>query len=254
MKLVTETHLREELGDRPCDTYTVDRGTIVTPSARGYLSDHHIELVIRDGRPSETAEVPPAEVKEKERHSPKFIGPDGGCFDSKPEHLTHIHGKRLVSKKHPRIAFRGKMDSFQARIVELQCRSIELGAQALADELEEVLDFARAILSAEIMEHPLEDRPLMGLSLEELHSMSHNPRKTFGMGHVRIHYTIGPLCVGLNSLRTAVREVELAAVQAFHGDDGAVYRNDILTALNRMSSTLYVMIYRHLPRGYDKQY
>jgi ethanolamine utilization cobalamin adenosyltransferase len=43
------------------------------------------------------------------------------------------------------------------------------------------------------------------------------------------------LCVRLNSLRTASRETELAAA-AFKDTDGKPVREDIIKALNRISS------------------
>jgi ethanolamine utilization cobalamin adenosyltransferase len=45
MKLVTEQDLRAEIGGKDLRSYRVDRGTIVTPSARQYLSDRKIELL-----------------------------------------------------------------------------------------------------------------------------------------------------------------------------------------------------------------
>ncbi len=171
----------------------------------------------------------------------------------KPEHLTHLSGDRLVSKGHPRIAFRGKMDSLQAKILEVQVLAVEHGNRILAGELEELLGFVRLLLAAEVTERPVEERTLFGLELDEIRAMSHNPKKTFSLGHIRPHYSMGGLCAALNSLRTEAREVELAAFRAFSGDDGVFERSDILRALNRLSSALYILMYRHLPEGYDKE-
>jgi ethanolamine utilization cobalamin adenosyltransferase len=189
-----------------------------------------------------------------EPKKPCFIGPDGGTFTEKPEHLTHLSGNRLVTKGHPRIAFRGRMDSLQSKIMELQVRAVELGNGVLAEELDELLDFARSLLAAEVTGRPVDDVPLLGLELDEIRAMSHAPKKTFGLGHIRPHYSMGALCVGLNALRTEVREVELAAFRAFSENDGALDRLDILRALNRMSGAFYILMYRHLPAEYNKEF
>ena len=48
----------------------------------------------------------------------------------------------------------------------------------------------------------------------------------------------------LNLVRTQVRETELAAVEAFFDPTKGPEREDILTALNRLSSAVYVMMCR----------
>lgn len=258
MKLITEQDLRAEIGGKDLRSYRVDRGTIVTPSARQYLSDRKIELLVGEEAPAQPTRAaaplhsPGAEAAEPKRA--RFIGPDGGTFSEKPEHLTHLSGNRLVTKGHPRIAFRGRMDSLQSKIMELQVRAVELGNGVLAEELDELLDFARSLLAAEVTGRPVDDVPLLGLELDEIRAMSHNPKKTFGLGHIRPHYSMGALCVGLNALRSEVREVELAAFRAFSGNDGALDRLDLLRALNRLSSAFYILMYRHLPAGFDKEF
>ena len=69
------------------------------------------------------------------------------------------------------------MDSLQAGILEVQGLAAEQGNMTLAEELEEILEFVRRILTFEVMEKPLPDENLLGLSLDELRSMSHNPKK-----------------------------------------------------------------------------
>ncbi len=258
MKLITEQDLRAEIGGKDLRSYRVDRGTIVTPSARQYLSDRKIELLVGEEVPAQptraAAPLPPGGAEGTEPKRARFIGPDGGTFSEKPEHLTHLSGNRLVTKGHPRIAFRGRMDSLQSKIMELQVRAVELGNGVLAEELDELLDFARSLLAAEVTGRPVDDVPLLGLELDEIRAMSHNPKKTFGLGHIRPHYSMGALCVGLNALRSEVREVELAAFRAFSGNDGALDRLDLLRALNRLSSAFYILMYRHLPEGYNKEF
>ena len=58
----------------------------------------------------------------------------------------------------------------------------------------------------------------------------------------------------LNRCRCAARAVELAAAEAFADRDGLPTRPDILKALNRMSSMLYILMLqakaeKPLPKG-----
>ena len=54
--------------------------------------------------------------------------------------------------------------------------------------------------------------------------------------------TDGPGILQLNRARCAAREAELAAVAAFADREGNPTRGDILRALNRMSSMLYLLM------------
>ena len=56
---------------------------------------------------------------------------------------------------------------------------------------------------------------------------------------------MGALCMALNQLRTKVRETELCAASAFIKDETCM-RPDILEALNRLSSCVYLLFLRAL--------
>ena len=55
-------------------------------------------------------------------------------------------------------------------------------------------------------------------------------------------YSDSPQLLQLNAARCAARAAELAAVDAFTDADGIPTRADILTALNRISSMLYLLM------------
>ncbi|MCX7828389.1 MAG: hypothetical protein N2315_04170 [Thermanaerothrix sp.] len=254
---MTEQDLRAQIGGKDVRRYVVDRGTIVTPSARQYLSDRKIELVIGDSAGElggGVASAPSPAAGSSEAASARFVGPDGGVLAHKPEHMTHLHGNRLVNKGHPVIAFRGKLDLLQAEVIALQALAFEEGNQGLAEGLEDFLTVIRSILRAEVTGSPVEETPLLGHDWDALRSMSHNPRKAFGRGHIRPHYSMGRICCGLNQLRARTREAELAAFAAFYREDQGLLRQDIVRALNRLSSAFYVAMYMNLPAGYDKEY
>jgi ethanolamine utilization cobalamin adenosyltransferase len=173
----------------------------------------------------------------------------------KPEYLTHLAGCRLVPKTHGRIRFRGIVDSLEADVIEAQVLASSLGEGWYTERLGEVLDRLRNILAAEVKETPLPEVRLFGLSAEELHTQSHYVREAFGIAHPLPDYTMGPLAVRLNTLRTRIREGELCAVRVFwiHRSGGRpggrCGREDIIRAMNRLSSALYWLFCRYLSRG-----
>jgi ethanolamine utilization cobalamin adenosyltransferase len=181
-----------------------------------------------------------------------------GCLESgghagvKPEHVTRLSGDILVPKTHGRIRFRGIIDSLEADVIEAQVLASSLGQDWYTERLGEVLNCLRDVLAAEVKETPLPEFTLFGCSEEELHAQSHNVRGTFGMDHPVPAYTMGPLAVRLNTLRTRVREGELLAVRVFwrDGPDGAAGapdgRDDIIRVMNRLSSALYWLFCHYL--------
>ena len=56
--------------------------------------------------------------------------------------------------------------------------------------------------------------------------------------------TDGPVILQLNRARCAARHAELMAVRAFTDENGNPTREDLLQALNRMSSMLYILMIR----------
>lgn len=164
---------------------------------------------------------------------------------SKPEHLTNLDSKELVVKNHPRIILRGKMDSFQAELLRLQVLADKKHKIRLLDQLGELLDYSRNILSAEMLSRELGEIRLFGMDQQELRYVSQHPKEYYGVGHIPPEYDMGQICVELNALRAKSREVELAAIQAFCKDD-QVERNDILRALNRLSSAIYIVYCQYL--------
>ncbi len=234
MKILTEFELRAMCLGSDASFLSVAPDVFITPGAKEYLRDRGIELVIEekaDGR----------SVKSYNFTSDGYVDYlTGRTYDSKPEHMTHIRGNALVMKNHPRIAFRGRLDSLEARIVACQLAASEQGCSALVDELGKVYDFTRNILSAEVNEKKIESIELLGMNSQRLRYVSHHVFEEFGVNHAVPDYRSGRLCVELNLLRTSVRETELAAVAAFGTGEG-VTRPDIIEALNRLSSCVYIL-------------
>jgi len=160
--------------------------------------------------------------------------------DKKPEYMTSLYGDHLVPKTHGRIVFRGLIDTLEAEVIEAQVLAAELGEMAVIGNLGELLDFLRALMAAEVKETPLAPPFLFGMDPEEIHRQSH----TVAVSALP-SYTRGPLAARLNTLRAKVREVELCAVKVFGPAAAEDKREDIILAMNRLSSALWWLYCKH---------
>lgn len=190
--------------------------------------------------------MPMAAVPQGADHKPQYVnGETGEVLSEKPENMTHLQGNVLVPKTHPQIAFRGMLDSLEAKIMSLQVTASENGLHRLTDALEEVLAYVRQILSAEVLDRELAEIYLLGLDSAGLRYESHHIKEIYGIPHPMPEYRMGRICIGLNELRTFVRETELAAARAFQSGDTCT-RPDIVEAMNRLSSVIYILFCRQL--------
>jgi ethanolamine utilization cobalamin adenosyltransferase len=217
--LYTEEAVRANIRNRDGQrVFFLGKGDTLTPGARDYLRRERIAI-----RSGEEAKIEVYHLQ------------GGGYLTEKPEHMTHLRGDILVPKTHPVIALRGAMDTLQAELLLSQ-----LAAPELQRELGEILSLARQILSREVMEEPLEEATLCGLTEAEQRKHSHLPQKYYGQPHFMPEVTDGAAILQLNRARCAARAAELACARAF--PDGA--RPDIQKALNRMSSMIYILMIR----------
>lgn len=226
MKVLTETGLRSELKSNFPKTYLINSDMIVTPSARQYLKEKNIELILDESKDGQK------EAFEK------------GAFENKPEYMTQLYGNLLVKKDHPRIELRGKLDSLQAQILEMQVYLSNNNEKKMLVDLSEVLTFVRNILRGEVLGEPFKEIEILGLNESQLREMSHAPQRFFNIKHILPDYSMGPVLIKLNTLRSLAREVEIAAVKAFGTATGEIERIDLIQALNRLSSCLYIMMCR----------
>ena len=92
-----QENIRNKDGKR---VFYLGKGHQLTSDARDWLSQERIPVL-----PGESAR-PEA-----------FHLLTGGVLAQKPEHMTHLNAEYLVSKTHPRIAFRGGMDALEAALL-----------------------------------------------------------------------------------------------------------------------------------------
>lgn len=199
----------------------------LTPSARDYLNRERITIL-----PAQQAKI----------H--RYILPGGGYIEEKPEHMTHLSGDILVYKTHPRIQFRGAVDTLEAELLLCQ-----IYCDALCKPIQELLDLARKLISSEVLNEPLPEATLCGLTEAEIRHRSHFPQEFYGKPHFMPTAAHGATIAHLNRCRCAARSTELAAAAAFTDPDGNCTRPDILRALNRMSSVLYLLMIQHKPNA-----
>ncbi len=228
--LYTRDSVRDNIRNRDGKrVFYLGKGDQLTSDAREYLSRERIEI------------LPAAQAAPK---TYKLLG--GGYTEEKPEHMTHLNAQVLVPKTHPRIGFRGAMDTLEAELLLCQ-QEVEEGIRA---QLSQVLELARKLIRYDVLEEPVAEEPLCGLSMEELRARSHRPQEYYGQPHFMPSASDSKGLLLVNRARCAARAAELAAVEAFSDREGNPTRPDILRAMNRMSSMLYlIMIQMKVSQG-----
>ena len=212
--LYDETAVRANIRNRQGKrVFYLAEGDTLTPLARDFLRQEHIEILpAREARPA------------------RYRLLSGGFSEEKPEHLTHLNGEVLVPKTHPRIRFRGMVDLLEAEL--LLC----------GPETGEILDLARRLIRCDVLEQPVGEFTLYGLTEAQQRQHSHFPQDHYGIPHFMPDYADDEQVLRLNRCRSICRQAELAAVEAFSDREGRPTRPDLLKALNRMSSMLYILM------------
>ena len=220
--LYTEQAVRDNIRNRDGKrVFYLGKGDQLTSGARDFLSRERIPIL-------------PAHQAKPER----FRLMSGGFVEQKGEHLTHLNGDVLVPKTHSRIAFRGAMDTLEAEI--LLCQLV-LG-EPWRKQVGEILEFARVLLRCEVLGEPVKQERLCGLTAGEIRERSHRPQDFYGQAHFMPSVEDGEAILRLNRVRCAARHAELMAVAAFQDREGNPTRVDLLQAMNRMSSMIWIMM------------
>ena len=220
--LYTAQNVRDNIRNREGKrVFYLGKGDQLTSEARDLLSRERISIL-------------PAEQAKVERC--RLMG--GGFIEEKPEHMTHLNADTLVLKTHPRIEFRGAMDTLEAELLWC-CQSLE---KERREQVKEVLALARKILACDVLDEPVGEITLCGLTQQEQRRRSHFPQDYYGQPHFMPEPGDSAAVLALNRARCAARTAELAGARAFADREGRPTRTDILQALNRMSSMLYILM------------
>lgn len=229
MELLTREDVRRMSDNGTRGPVVVNKDQKLTPGARDWLAAHKIQAVFPQGRDDPAAP-----------HSAKYRTLFGATLNEKPEHMTHLKGNILVRKDHPCIAFRGMIDALEGELMLAQQASHEY--PALVKELEEALALVRRLIRCDVLDEPVGELRLCGYDAGQLREYSHYPDKYLGQPHFLPAYTDGPALLAVNKVRTLVRQTELSAYAAFKDVEGNVTRGDIILALNRLSSLMWIMM------------
>lgn len=253
MEILTEADLRCGKIKSENKVIHLKKGTFITPLAKEYLKSNSLEVVFEDASATggSFGKGVMSYTPIRKSGSRRFIDFETGeGYAEKPEHMTHLRENLLVSKDHPRILLRGKFDSLEALIMQTQVTVTNAGYRQIAEELDEIMNFVQILLACEVKDEPVPEIKLLGMNSQRLRYVSHHLTEEFGIEHSVPHYSMGEVCVMLNSVRTFIRETELIAVTAFT-QDGKVTRPDIVEALNRLSSCVYIMFCKKVAGQYD---
>ena len=217
--LYDETAVKDNLRNRDGKrVFYLGKEDHLTPSARDWLTRERVSIL-----PAEEARIT------------RYRLPGGGFCEEKPEHMTHLQADVLVAKTHPRIAFRGQVDLLEAELILCELKTG-------ISEVQEVLHLARRLIRCDVLDEPVGEFTLGGLTEAQQRRQSHFPQEVFGIAHFMPEAEDGQNIAWLNRCRAICRGAELAACHAFADREGNPTRVDILQALNRMSSYLYILM------------
>jgi ethanolamine utilization protein EutL len=160
----------------------------------------------------------------------------GQYLAEKPEHLTHLQDDlSLVPKTHPRMDLRGKLDLLEGHLLDAQLSADADGMRDLVGEIEEALALVRTIVGAEVTGRPLGDWTLGGMTPAKIRWASHHTYDLFRVPFMYPSIRHGAPVAKLYLARAMAREAERKLLSALPE------RADLLVALNRLSSYLYVL-------------
>ena len=217
-----QDNIRNRDGKR---VFYLGKGDQLTSDARDFLTRERIEIL-------------PASEARPDRY--RLL--NGGFMEGKPEHMTHLNGDTLVEKTHPRILFRGAVDTLEGELLLAAA-----GATGeIRKQLEEALAYTRTLLRNEVLDEPVKLETLGGMDEKALRERSHRPQDFYGQPHFMPAPTDSQLLLQVNKARCLARNAELRAVAAF-----PTGREDLLRAFNRLSSFLYLIMIqlKSLPPG-----
>ena len=177
-----QENLRNKDGQR---VFYLGKGHQLTSDARDWLSTERIPIL-----PGESA------------RPDQYRMLNGGVLTEKPEHMTHLNAEFLVPKTHPRIAFRGCMDSLEAALL----LAAEAADGSIRTQLEEALAYARYLLGQEVLEQPIVCKALGGLDEKQLRERSHRPQDFYGKPHFMPSPQDGKPLLLVNAARCKARE------------------------------------------------
>jgi ethanolamine utilization cobalamin adenosyltransferase len=243
--LLTEAELRELWRGGKNALPAFPLGTRFSPAAQDFIKANQIVIRFEAPTPTATPWDKPATFPVV------FIGPVPVCnvcgqpLPHKPDHMTQLDAGHFASKTHPRIKFRGQLDSLHAWVMLVAAEGRRYNLPDLAEGLDTLAAYCREIQSAEYHGRPVQLLSLRGKTEAELHAISHHPKQQLGLDHLKPGPDDHSILHWLNVLRTQARELELTALEIYgpkeHSHEDKEVAGSIPQALNRLSSAIYVL-------------
>lgn len=165
----------------------------------------------------------------------------GEILEKKPEYMTSLWKNELVYKNHPRIVLRGYLDELKSKIILYMNELYSFQKNDILKDFEEVLTWIKLLQRSEVTEEKIEEIKFNGMDYEKIRQVSHDPQKFYGIPHLfDLDYKVNSDVLKINQLKSFVRRIEIAAFNAYFTHD-KICREDFLTAINRLSSVLYIV-------------
>lgn len=251
--VLSEEILKVKYRKEPFLVYEIEKGTVLTPSAKQFIADKGIELVIasENKNKNETSKndenLSSSEKNDKQENyieRYKYTGVNGEFYLEKPDYMTPIEGNTLLLKSNKKIVFKAKVEAFLSELL-LVAKEFEISVEneKLIKDMESIIKFVNNILISESLDKAFEEQNLLdGKNLNLIQEIARNPKEYLGRGHLlELTLKSNIIVFKLNRLKTLARELETFAVEYFVQGD-KIYRKDLLHAFNVLSSAIYIMI------------
>lgn len=252
--LYTEQNLRSILGPpRPGMHLRLPEAARLTPAARDFLKQWSVTVEYSEegpvaSSPSSSSSPSPPSWNRAAEFPVALEGDTPRCVlcnnpvTEKPERMTQLDAHSFAPKNTPRIRFRGRMDSLHALVMLAASRARALDQKRTAERLDTIAAYCREISSAEYNGRAPADIEIAGFDEPAIRAATHDPAGLMGVKHLTPGGCDPETLHWMNVLRTQSREVELAALDAFAPTaDHPVVAPDLLRAMNRLSSAIYLV-------------
>ena len=205
----------------------------LTPSAQELVNSRKIRILIvsGDGRVARDDGKAVHPLATEDRPFAKV---------EKTEAQTHLNGTEMVTKDHPRIWFRGKVDSAIAAAILVQTQLQPVLAPELQGLLADLRSWLGWAMRCEVLDEAVPELSMGPFSREAARRLACRPEE-LGLAPLCPDAAEGSVFTLLNWLRAIIRETEVAAF-AFRKQDGTLERPDILELLDGLSSAVYAFM------------
>ncbi|MCX7204832.1 MAG: ethanolamine utilization cob(I)yrinic acid a,c-diamide adenosyltransferase EutT [Proteobacteria bacterium] len=253
MTFITEDWLREHFGRATGTEIQLPANARLTPAARSLIEDRHLVVKFINADGSVFVEQADADGKvvlapvhvltgDAEHHA-AHCALCQQVVTRKSAAMTHLNADTMVAKNDERIRLRGLLDSTIALAIWAQTEFDPQGRRkALAYMLADIRSWLGNVLRAEVTGEQVSAISMGELNEARIHALSHQPLKELGHDHIVPALEHGASIAKLNLLRARIRECEVQAADLYMDRDFELVRPDILQALNRLSSAVYVLM------------